>query len=261
MSSQPQAIETPAACSAFERDPTEEVIYAVSHDLRGPLLNFQGFLRRLRRSWDTFREQAEGWNLTPEQRETLRQIRSERIETSFQILEHNARRMEQLLQALLDLARAGREPVSWQTVSTNALLHRVGEQLRPVAVEKDVLLDIGPLPDLWAEPDRVEQIFLLALDNALKFLSPARPGRIRIGGSAEGTADLCWVEDNGIGIRPQDLERVFVPFGRVREIDGPGCGVGLATIRKLMRQMGGRTWIESTHHQGTTLLLAFPRRR
>ncbi len=249
----------PADAPVEPRDPIEEVIYAVSHDLRGPLLNFQGFLRRLRRSWDTLNAGAGDPHLTPDQRQSLRQTECERIDTSFRVLENNARRMEQLLQALLDLSRAGREPVVRQLVPTTAVVHRLAAQLRPVLEAKSVSLEIGPAPDLWTEPDRLEQVFRLALDNALKFLSPTRPGLLRVGGSIQETEHVCWIEDNGIGLRPQDLERIFLPFGRVREIDAPGQGVGLATIRKLMRQLGGRAWIESTHQRGTTLFLSFPK--
>jgi signal transduction histidine kinase len=258
MSGQPKPADLP---SAPARDPTDEVIYAVSHDLRGPLLNFRGFLRRLRRSWEAWTEQAEGWNLSPEQRQVLRTLQQDGIAGSFQVLEHNAHRMEQLLQALLNLSRAGRDPIVSQRVQAGELVHKIAEDLRPVLSEKHILLEVGKLPDLWADADRLEQIFRLALDNAIKFLSPARPGRIQVGGSTEPTENLCWIEDNGIGIRLQDLERVFLPFGRVREVEAPGDGVGLATIRKLARQMGGRAWIESTHQQGTTLFLALPDRR
>jgi signal transduction histidine kinase len=258
MSSQPRPAEVPPPTSAPARDATEEIIYAVSHDLRGPLLNFQGFLRRLRRSWQSLADQLEASHLTPEQRQLLRELQQDRIEGSFQILEHNARRMEQLLQALLNLSRAGRDPVFLQWVPADELLHKLSAELRPLLVPKQIFLEVGPLPDLWADADRLVQIFRLGLDNAIKFLSPARPGRLRVGGSTAAAENLCWIEDNGIGLRPQDLDRIFLPFGRVREVDAPGCGVGLATVRKLMRQIGGRAWIESTHQQGTTLFLAFP---
>jgi len=254
MISRPSPAEVP-----LQRDPVEDVIYAVSHDLRGPLLNFQGFLRRLRHSWDTLAVQAADPHLTPDQLQNLRQTERERIDTSFRVLESNARRMEQLLQALMNLSRAGREPVVRQLIPAAAVVHRLAAELEPVLAEKSVFLEVGTVPDLWAEPARVEQILRLALDNAVKFASPARPGRLRIGGSTQETEDVCWIEDNGIGIRPQDLERIFLPFGRVREIEAPGQGVGLATIRKLMNQLGGRVWMESTHRQGATLFLAFPK--
>ncbi len=255
----PAPADAPSDSPVQQRDPVEDVIYAVSHDLRGPLLNFQGFLRRLRHSCDTLTVGAEDPHLTPDQRQSLRQTECVRINTSLRVLEDNARRMEQLIQALLDLSRAGREPVVRQLVPAAAVVHRLAAQVQPVLDEKSAFLEIGTVPDLWTEPARLEQVFRLALENALKFLSPTRPGRLRIGGCIQETEHVCSIEDNGIGIRPQDLERIFLPFGRVREIDTPGQGVGLATIRKLMRQLGGRVWIESTHQRGTTLFLSFPR--
>ncbi len=236
----------------------EEAIYALSHDLRGPLLNLQGFLRRLKRGYDTLAQQAGEWNLTLGQREALQALVRDRIEPSFQILEQNSRRMESLVQALLDLSRAGREPVVWGKVRAGDVFQEVAADLHPAILLSRATLDVHPLPELWSDRARLARIFYEILSNAVKFLSPSRPGRIRVAGSANAAEDICLIEDNGIGLRPHDLDRVFLPFGRVREIEAPGCGVGLATVRKLMGQLGGHVWIESVHQEGSTVYLAFP---
>ena len=244
--------------TANRRDAADQVIYAVSHDLRGPLLNFQGFLRRLRRGVDAVAQQAEQWGLTAEQSAEFGRLREDRIEASMLILEQNARRLEELLQALLSLSRAGGDPVASDATAVSDLVNRIASEWQATLRERNIELQIGVLPPLRTDPARLEQIFRLALDNAVKFLSPERPGRIRVAGVAQGAETTYWVEDNGIGIKAQDLERLFLPFGRIREIEAPGCGIGLATIRKLIRQLGGRVWIESTHQQGTTLSVALP---
>jgi len=241
-----------------EGDPVDAVIYAVSHDLRGPLLNFQGFLRRLRRGLDLYVGQTAQWSLNPDQARASQQLREEKIDSSLGILEQNAKRMEQLIDALLNLSRAGREPLDFQQVPLNDLLQQLSEEFAPRLAAARASIEIGPLPVLWSDRARLEEIFRQLLDNAVKFLSPQRPGRIRVDGLSEGAQAVCRVEDNGIGIQAQDLERLFLPFGRAREIEAPGCGVGLAIVRKLAGQLGGRAWVTSAHKEGTAVHLSLP---
>lgn len=181
------------------------------------------------------------------------------MDTSLEILEQNSRRMEGLINALLSLSRAGREPAVWQRFPAGELVQEVAAELRPTLLDAGITLELGALPDLWADRTRLALVFRLLLENAVKFRSPSRPGHIWISGSTNGAETLCQVQDNGIGMRAQDLRRVFLPFGRIREVDAPGHGVGLATVQKLMRQLHGRVWIESEHRQGTTVFLALPR--
>ena len=236
----------------------DEFVYAISHDLRGPLLNLQGFLRRVSGACDLLESCAQAWNLTPEQGELCNQLLVHKIIPSLEVLDRNTRRMDRLLTALLDLSRAGREPPRPQRVSASELVRAVVEEFRAAAMEKKASLVVDPLPDLWADPGRLEQIFRHLLGNALKFLSPDREGRITVGGCSQDGDAICWVEDNGVGLRPQDQTRIFLPFGRVQEVEAPGEGTGLATVRKLIEQQGGRVWVESTHRHGSRFSLGFP---
>ena len=250
-------LETQAAI-ASPLTPGDDFVYAISHDLRGPLLNFQGFLRRLSAACQSLESQAEKWNLTLDQRQQWNQLLGTKVWPSLEVLERSARRMDRLLAVLLELSRAGREPVCFARVATGQLVREAVEEFRAAALEKNVVLKMEPLPDLWADPERLRQIFRHLLSNALKFLSPDRTGQILLGGRANGHEVIFWVQDNGIGIRPDDRDRIFLPFGRVQEIEAPGNGIGLASVRKLMGQKGGRAWVESTHRQGSTFYIAFP---
>ena len=245
-----QAADTSSATDAF--------VYAISHDLRGPLLNFQGFLRRLSDACTALGASAGEWDLNVEQRQSFDQLVQQKIEPSIQILDRNSRRMERLVAALLELSRAGREPVRRAWVAPAEVARAVAEELSPEAADQDVTLRLAALPELWIDPDRLRQILHHLLGNALKFLSPDGTGEITLGGAGRDGEAVIWVRDNGIGLRPQDHERIFLPFGRVQEIEAPGEGIGLATVRKLAGQLGGRVWVESTHRQGSTFYLAFP---
>ncbi len=238
----------------------EELTYALSHDLRGPLVNLQGFLRRLHTGCEGLEAQAEGWELSANQRREWQRLLEQKVWSSLFVLERNARRLDRLVTALLDLSRAGRDPVHMGPVATADVIRAVIEELGPSARDLGATLIIDPLPDLWADPSRIEQIFRELLTNALKFLAAERPGQIRIGGAANGAEATCWVQDNGIGVRAEYQQRIFLPFGKIRQVEAPGEGVGLAIVLKLIRQQGGRLWVESIPGEGSRFFLALPAR-
>lgn len=238
--------------------PGDGIIYSISHDLRAPLLNFQGFLRRLSAACQELRAQIETWPLSPEQRRACQHLLESKIDLSVDVMDRAARRMDALLNALLELSRAGREPLQPARVETAEIVSALVQEFRATAAEEGVEITIGPMPAVWADPGRLRQIFRYLLSNALKFLSADRLGQITVGGRAEASETICWVKDNGIGIRQDDHARLFLPFGKLQELDLPGHGIGLAAASKLVSQQAGRIWVESVHRQGSTFYIALP---
>jgi len=257
----PTLLATPPRPASDSQQSNEEFVYAVSHDLRGPLLNLQGFLRKLAKASDAFSAQAGQWDLTEAQRQAWSQFWTGQVQHPLDVLLQNARRLERLLSALLDYSRAGREACQFEMVSTMEIARSVAQEFRPLADERKASLRIQSPPDLWADPARVREILRRLLSNALLFLSPQQPGEVTLGGAIAGQEAFCWVQDNGIGLRPEDQARIFQPFGKIREIEAPGEGVGLAIVRKLAEQQGARVWVESRHGEGSTFYVGFPSAR
>ena len=90
------------------------------------------------------------------------------------------------------------------------------------------------------------------LDNALLYLDPERLGEIEIGGERQADQVCFYIRDNGRGIAPGDMDKVFAPFRRGGKQDMPGEGMGLAYVQALVRRHGGRIWCESQPGVGTT---------
>ena len=105
------------------------------------------------------------------------------------------------------------------------------------------------------DPIQVERILVNLIENALRFSSPAGEVRIEVGVTVQEAT--VRVVDNGPGISPPDLERVFEPFERVHTDGRHGTGLGLAIARGFAEANGGQVWAES-HSQGTSFTLAFP---
>ncbi len=96
------------------------------------------------------------------------------------------------------------------------------------------------------------------IDNAVKYLSPDRPGLIDITGLRNGGETLFHIRDNGRGIAKDDLEKIFGLFRRAGEQDTPGKGMGLAYVKALIRLQGGRIWCESEAGSGTLFTFSLP---
>jgi len=245
-------------------DPVADFVCAVSHDLRAPLLNFHGFLRRLAAACQTLDSLAA--HLPAEQRADWQKLYQQKIQTSVQILEQNAARMDRLLLALLELARAGSGLVQMQIVDAASLAEKVIDEFASEAEQKKVSLAFkadqacsqGESIEIWADPDRLLLMLRQLVSNAIKFLSPDRPGEVRVGVAVQDGLGVCWVQDNGIGIREADLNRIFLPLGTVQETGPSAGGTGLAIVRKLMQQQGGRVRVESERDCGSCFFLHFP---
>jgi light-regulated signal transduction histidine kinase (bacteriophytochrome) len=132
------------------------------------------------------------------------------------------------------------------------------EDLSLTISENNAQITVKPLPTLKANSQQMAQLFQNLIANALKFRREATP-EIRIQAQLQHNNWLFSVQDNGIGIKPQYLERIFVIFQRLHNRDKyPGTGIGLAICRKIVERHGGRLWVESQEGIGTTFYFTLP---
>lgn len=217
----------------------DNVMGVVAHDLRNPLgaiLMQASFLRNAGRA---------GADHTGE------------IMTS---IERSARRMNRLIQDLLDTTRmeAGRFAIEKRRVDTRPLLVDAVDAQTPLA-ESDKLelrLETAPiLPWLDGDRDRLLQVFENLVGNAMKFTEPG--GRITVGAKSDDGAVLFWVSDTGHGVDPADLPHLFDRFWQGPQ-SGRGAGLGLSIVKGIVEAHGGRVWAESAPSLGTTFFFTIP---
>ncbi|MEA3202955.1 MAG: hypothetical protein QOI63_621 [Thermoplasmata archaeon] len=183
---------------------------------------------------------------------------------SIGILERNFRRVERGIRDLLDAARiqANRLTVARQPVPLRALLNEAVESFAPAAEASGVTLRLGPAPDLVLHGDegRLMQVLYNLLSNAVKFTPPG--GQVLLEAHASpGAARVC-VHDTGLGMEPDQLDRLFRPYRQVHDpklSPGIGMGLGLYISRALVEAHGGRIWAESAGlGKGTTVCIELP---
>jgi signal transduction histidine kinase len=228
--------------------------YIVSHDLRAPLVNLKGFAVELRSALESTQPvlQAVMPLLDESQKKTMSTALMEDVPEAVSFIEASATRMDHFIHALLRLSRLGRREMTLEQIDMEQLVRDTLETLAHQIEQRQVTVTLGELPDVTADRTSIEQILGNILNNAIIYLETGRPGQINIWGECHANETVYHVRDNGRGIAPEDMDKVFAPFRRAGRQDVPGEGMGLTYVQALVRRHNGRIWCESQLGVGTT---------
>ena len=224
----------------------EHFSYAITHDMRAPLRAMQGFADLIAE------EQAGG-------RDQLNLDYVNRIKTA-------AVRLDQLITDSLNYSRTVRQELPVEPVDMGELLHGLLESYPNLQPDKAHISIEGSMPVVLGNQAGLTQCFSNILGNAVKFVKPGTKARIHIWGEPlasvnhlkrNGNMTRIWVEDEGIGIREDSLERIFGMFQRAAK-GYEGTGIGLAIVRKVVERMGGRVGVESEVGKGSRFWVELP---
>ena len=233
------SVQKRAAQLKAMRQELELFSYSVSHDFRAPLRHILGFAEIL---------QAEAGDALDE---TGRQ--------HLQFIAQSATRMERMLDALLEFSRLGRAEMRHERVSLAMLVEEARQELHGQIAGREIEWRIGDLPDVQGDPARLRQALVHLLSNAVKFTRSRAPATIEIGAENGGDETIFFIRDNGVGLDMPHADKLFGLFQRFQRAgEFEGMGVGLATVRHLMHQHGGRAWAEGIVDGGATFYLALP---
>lgn len=233
--------ERTEALAASNRE-LEAFSYSVSHDLRAPLRNINGFVELLRRQLLT--------QLSPTQTHYLEVVSAETV------------RLGHLIDHLLNFSRIGRAVLHRQSCDIGMLMTAVRDELQPSLAEREVDWRFGPLPNVMGDPTLLRQIFENLLGNAAKFTRHRSPAIIEVGElPSESAAEvMVFVRDNGAGFDPRYTDKLFGVFQRLHRVaEFEGTGVGLANVRRIVERHGGRVWAEGKPECGATFFVTLPR--
>ena len=167
-------------------------------------------------------------------------------------------RMSRLAEQLLNLSRLETSlEVQRQPVHMNAFFASLANSARLLATEDTFILEEGPDVVLQTDPDMLTQVLFNLIANAVQHNDPGIT--IRVGWQVDGNTLRIWVEDNGVGISPEDAKHLFEPFyrgDRSRSRRRGGTGLGLALAKAMVEALGGRITVSS--HQGARFEIVFP---
>jgi signal transduction histidine kinase len=253
-----------AGTLAQRNQENEMFVYSVSHDLRSPLVNLQGFSQELALDCRAVRDLLARPGVPEPVRAEAGELIDRHMAESIHFIRNAVGRLSAIIDALLRLSRAGRVEYRWQMVDVHAIVHRVVEALRGTLKGKGAAVRVGPLPPAWGDPTALEQVFANLIGNAAHYLDPGRPGTIEVGAEEPagtgppGGPRRYFVRDNGLGIPEAQWDKVFIAFQRLHPDAGAGEGVGLALVRRVVERHRGRIWLESAEGAGTTFYVELP---
>jgi PAS domain S-box-containing protein len=238
----------------------EGIVFIASHDLRSPLVNIRGFTGELEKSLSRLQDLLADEPLSSSARQQLEAMFKADIDESMGFIKAGNRKMDMLLNGLLRLSRVGTADVSPSELEMRQLFEGIVNSFRFRTRRTDIQITIDQaIPDCRADAVLVNQVFTNLIENAIKYRSPDRPAKIHISGQAKnGTVVYC-VRDNGIGIAPEHIEKVFEIFHRLNPDSGQsGEGLGLTIVRRILKRQDGNIWIESEPDAGTSVYVELP---
>lgn len=236
----------------------EQVVYVASHDLRSPLVNIDGYARELEQSIADLGRTLAGAPNADQIRPRVAPYLDEDIPEALRFIRTSAYKMDTLLTGLLRLSRSGRAALSIEPLDMNTLMERVVDAMEFQIKESGAEVILEDLPACRGDAMQVNQVFSNLLNNAVKYLDPDRPGRIRIGGRREEGRAVYLIEDNGIGVEPAYLDKIFEIFHRLEPTANQGEGLGLTIVKRVVERLDGSVWAESEPGRGSRFYVALP---
>jgi signal transduction histidine kinase len=223
----------------------DEFIRAITHDLNAPVRNIAGMTKLLLKKYES--------DLADDALSKLQRIAA------------NAKTETELLADLLELSRIRTDTGKVSQVDTNELVAGIVDSLSYDIEAKRIDVQVAELPPLFADRNRLRQVFQNLIDNAIKYMpgpDAAELRRIEVGVQQddESTTPVLFVRDTGRGINEKDHQRVFQVFQRARysgETEASGRGVGLASVKTIIETYGGNIWLASEPGRGSTFYFTF----
>jgi len=211
----------------------EQFAYAASHDLQEPLRMVKLYSQLLARRYASLLDETGA--------EFVR------------IIEGGVDRMHALIEDLLSYSRISHddEAQNLQPVELDPIVRRTLEGLSAALEENQATVNVGPLPTVLGDGERMFHVFQNLLSNSLKYRNSHSP-KIDITATQEGGDWVVSVKDNGIGFEQQYADDVFGLFKRLHGSQYPGTGIGLTIVRRVIEQHGGRIWVQSVPNEGTS---------
>jgi PAS domain S-box-containing protein len=247
------------ALAAKSRE-NEAFVYSVSHDVRGPLVNIQGFSKELERSCSELTATIAEDPLSPASRERARRIIDQDMLESLGFMQTSVQHLSNIVDALLRLSRLGRVVYQCELVDVGNIVRRVLDSSRGLIDQAHAEIVLGDLPPVWSDAGAIEQIFANLVANALRYRDRSRPLRIEIAGqvSPDRKNVVYSVKDSGAGIPAGAIPKLFTAFRRFHPEAGDGEGIGLVTVRRIVERQHGSIRVESQVGHGSTFFLELP---
>lgn len=217
----------------------ERFAFIASHDLKEPIRNIISFTDLLKKEVST--------------------TENEKANKFMDIIQKNTTQLYSLVRDTLEFSTLSNQDKTLESVDLNETLESVRSSISDTLERKNAnILIVDQLPEIKANKTQMFLIFKNLIENGLKYNESDNP-KISIAHTSDQEINTFSITDNGIGIDKKYSDKIFEMFSRLQKREGwEGTGLGLATCKKIIDQMGGRIWLESKIGHGSTFKFSIP---
>ena len=214
---------------------------AASHDLQEPLRGIEGFIKLLEKRYKGKLD--------------------EKADEYIDYVVDDVKRMQMLIQDLLEYSRLSAKGKVFSPANCSVVLEQALSNLRSAIEESGAAVTHDLLPTVMGDDAQLIRLFQNLIGNAIKFRS-LEPVKIHVSAKREGDEWIFSVLDTGIGINPEQAERIFIIFERLHtRQEYSGTGIGLAICKRIVERHGGHIWVESEPGTGATFFFTIPEKQ
>jgi len=239
----------------------EQVVYVTSHDIRSPIINILGFSDELIKTLNKLAGRVFDASNNIVNKEDVEKIIHNEIPRILEFIKISGQKIDKLLLALLKLSRLGRATFNKVNVDMNKLIKTVLNNYKFTIDQKDIKIELDDLHGCYADELAVNQIFSNLIDNAIKYQSPERKLIIKITSESNDDKVIYSIQDNGIGISEEELDKIFDVFYRIDPGNMEGEGIGLSLIKKTIEKLGGEISVGSKEGEGTRFYISLQKQK
>lgn len=237
----------------------EGIVYVASHDLRSPLVNVQGFSRKLATGCEELDKLTANLVMEPAQKQKLDKILQVNIPKYIGYITGSVDKMGLLIKGLLRLSRLGQASLCFDRLDMNRIMENIVSSMTFQLDSIKARVNLRELHPCISDAGQVTQIFSNLLDNTIKYSSPDRPLEVDIFSEEFDDGIRYCVEDNGIGISDTHKDKIWEIFHRLNPDAAPGEGMGLTLTRQIVSRLGGSIWVESELNSGSRFYVVLPK--
>jgi len=180
----------------------------------------------------------------------------------LRLIQRNTKRMDQLVLALLEFSKAGRQEMLIAEINMEKMAALIACDLKEMFPERSINVDIKELPPAHGDIGLIRQVLTNLLSNAFKFTEHRDAASIEVRGRREDSENVYYVKDNGAGFDMEYADKLFKVFQRLHGLkEFEGIGIGLSIVDRIIRRHGGRVWAEGKPGEEATFYFTLPEKK
>lgn len=240
----------------------ENYLYVASHDLRSPLVNVQGFSQIFNSHAKSIKKLIEETSIETEIKEQIDAIIDSKIPETLDFIFNSVEKMDTLIKGLLKISRTGRQEMLIREIDMNELIENVLKNYSYRLDDINANITVEDLPRCYGDKDLINQLFSNLIDNAIKFRDSDKNLNITIKGRTHYKKAIYSINDNGIGIAKNHLNKIWDVFFQVNyNALTSGEGIGLSLVKRIVDKHKGKIEVQSNDKKGTTFYVELLRNK